>query len=93
LSVTELANPDAVRVRLAEDEETLTRWQTILKAIVQRESLKTSCVKSGKKSRARKVQMEKRFLKVWKGAFSDSSSFQKAKGNEPRLKADWKQAR
>jgi len=40
-SLAQLANPDAVRERLTEDEATLTHWQTILNAIVQRETLET----------------------------------------------------
>ncbi|MBI4658155.1 MAG: hypothetical protein HY735_04765 [Verrucomicrobia bacterium] len=38
-SLAELANPDAVRERLAEDEATLQRWQEILQAIHEREKL------------------------------------------------------
>lgn len=39
-TMSELKDPDAVRERLAEDEETLKRWEGILDAINSREALK-----------------------------------------------------
>ena len=91
-SLAQLANPDAVRERLTEDEETLTRWQTVLNAIVQRESLEAQLrakreeVEGKKDGSGRKIAegLAKRLFRF--------EQFQIAKGNEPRLKAELKQA-
>ena len=91
-SLAQLANPDAVRERLAEDEETLTRWQAILNAIVQRESLeaqlrsKREAIEGKKDVSGREIAegLAKRLFRF--------DQFQIAKGDEPRLKAELKQA-
>lgn len=91
-SLAQLANPDAVRERLTEDEGTLARWQTILNAIVQRESLEAQLrakreeVEGRKDASGKDVTegMEKRLLRF--------ELFQSERGNEPRWKAELKQA-
>ena len=91
-SVAQLANLDAIRARLGEDEETLARWKSILKAIEQRESLEKQrrelCETiEGKKDADGKTIREGLERKLFR-----FEQFQIAKGNEPRLKADWKLA-
>lgn len=91
-SLAQLGNPDAIRARLAEDEETLTRWQAILKTIVHRETLekqlreKREEIEGKKDAEGKEVSegLEKRLFRF--------EQFQERKGNEPRLKAQWKEA-
>ena len=76
-SLAELANPDAVRERLAEDEETLERSKGILKAIAEKETLTTQL----HQQHADENKMRDRLF-GWQ-------QFQKAKAEESRLKADF----
>ena len=77
-SLADLANLDAVRERLAEEEETLKRSEDILEAIAEKETLTTQL----HQQRADETKMRNRFF-GWE-------QFQKAKAEEPRLKADLK---
>ena len=91
-SLAQLANPDAIRARLVEDEETLTRWQTILKAIVQRESLEKQLREIREKIEGKRDASGKEILEGLERKLFRFEQFQTAKGNEPRLKAEWTQA-
>jgi len=75
-SLADLANLDAVRERLAEEEETLKRSEDILKAIAEKETLTTQL----HQQRADETKMRSRLF-GWE-------QFQKAKAEEPRLKVD-----
>lgn len=75
-SLADLANPDAVRERLVEEEETLKRWEGILKAIAEKETLTTQL----HQQRAEEIKLRNRLF-GWE-------QFQKAKAEEPHLKAD-----
>ncbi len=91
-SLAQLANPDAVRERLAEDEATLTRWKTILNAIVQRESLEAQLRAKREEIEGKKDASGKELAEGLAKRLFGFEQFQIAKGNEPRLKAELKQA-
>ena len=91
-SLAQLANPDAVRERLAEEEETLTRWQTILNAIVQRESLEVQLRAKREEIEGKKDASGKQVAEGLAKRLFRFEQFQNAKGNEPRLKEELKQA-
>jgi len=76
-SLANLANPDAVRERLDEEEETLKHLEDILKVIAEKETLATQL----HQQRADETKMRDRLF-GWE-------QFQKAKAEEPRLKADF----
>lgn len=80
-SLAEFANLDAVHELLAEDEKTLERWKDILKAIAEKETLTTQL----RQQRADETKMRNRLF-GWE-------QFQKAKAEEPRLKADFQQTK
>ena len=80
-SLVHLANLDAVRERLAEEEETLKRSEDILKAIAEKEALTTQL----HQQRTDETKMRNRLF-GWE-------QFQKAKAEEPRLKADFQRTK
>lgn len=92
LSLAQLANPDAVRERLTEDEEMLTRWQTILNAIVQKESLEAQLRAKREEIEGKRDGSGKEIAEGLAKRLFRFEQFQIAKGNEPRLKAELKQA-
>ncbi|NJM54667.1 MAG: hypothetical protein HC841_00940 [Verrucomicrobiae bacterium] len=91
-SLAQLANPDTVRERLTEDEETLSRWQTILNTIVQRESLEAQLRARREEIEGKKDASGKEITEGLAKRLFRFEQFQIAKGNEPRLKAELKQA-
>ena len=91
-SLAQLANPDAVRERLKEDAETLARWQTILNAIVQRELLEEQLRAKREAIEGKKDASGKEIAEGLAKRLFRFEQFQNAKGNEPRLNAELKQA-
>jgi hypothetical protein len=75
----ELANVEALREKLREDNEVLCHWQGILNAILEREQLKTALKRCG-------LELEQ----LQKQLFAHEE-FVKARAEEPRLKRDFKQ--
>lgn len=88
----QLANPDTLRTKLMEDEETLTRWQKILNAIVQRENLEKQLREKRGEIEGKKNADGKEITEGAEKRLFRFEQFQKAKGNEPRLQAEFKQA-
>jgi len=78
-SLAQLANPDAVRRRLADDEETLKRWEAILHAIQEREKLTAKL----QRNRVEETKLRDRIF-GWE-------QLQIAKTGLARLKAELKQ--
>lgn len=91
-SLAQLANPDAVRERLTEDEGTLARWQNILNAIVQRESLEAQLRAQREKVEGKQDASGKEITEGLAKRLFRFEQFQVARGNEPRLKSELKQA-
>lgn len=91
-SLAQLADPDALRERLTEDQATLTHWQTILNAIVQRETLEVQLRTKREEVEGKKDVSGKEIVEGQAKRFLRFEQFQVAKGNEPRLKAEFKQA-
>ncbi len=79
-NLTELADPEAVRARLEEDEQTLQRWEAILHAIQEREQLAAEC----RQRRAEADALRQRLF-GWE-------QLQQAKAGVPRLQAELRQA-
>jgi hypothetical protein len=73
-----LENLETAREKLAEYQSTLKRWGSILAAIEQREKLQAQC----KTKRAEVEAKEKRLFQF--------EEYQRAKANEPRLRAELK---
>lgn len=80
-SLVRLANLDTVRERLADEEETLKYSEDILKAIEERETLTTQL----HQQRADEIKMRNRLFGL--------EQFQKARAEEPRLKADFQRTK
>jgi len=91
-SLAQLANPDAVRERLADDEVTLARWQTILNAIVQRETLEAQLRAQREEVEGKKDASGNEITEGLAKRLLRFEQFQVARGNEPRLKSELKQA-
>jgi hypothetical protein len=75
-----LANPDTVRERLAEEQQTLERWERVLEAIHQRESLL---------ARLRTLEQEEQRSSTQLLRFEQ---FRKSQEDEPRLRAELERA-
>ncbi len=90
-SLADLANPDAVRERLAEEEETLKHWQDIFTAIEQRESLETQLRSKREAIEGKQDKDGKEIAEGLTRRLFRFEQFQKAKAEEPRLKAEFKQ--
>jgi len=80
-SLADVANLDAVRERLAEEEATLKRSEDILKAIAEKETLTTQL----QQQRANETKMRNSLFR-WE-------QFQRAKAEDPRLKADFQRTK
>ena len=73
-SLAELADPEAVRAQLREDEKSLKHWERILESIIERESIE----KNLNKARLREADCSEQLF-GWK-------QFQKLKAEEPVLR-------
>jgi hypothetical protein len=77
-ALSELADVNALRERLEEDQETLRRWQGVLKAIAEREQLAAQLQRVGSEL----ARLQKELLLY--------DQFQQARAEEPRLRRDAK---
>ena len=89
-SLTQLASQDALRERLREDEATLKRWEGILAAIEQRESLQTQLNKKREEIEGKKNKDGKEIIEGLAKRIFRFEEFQKEKAEEPTLKAELK---
>lgn len=91
-SLAQLANPDALGEKLKDEQDTLARWQSILKTIEQREGLELELSSKREEIEGKKDADGKEIQEGLERRLFRFEQFQIAKGNEPRLKAEWKQA-
>lgn len=79
-SMAELANPEAVRERLADDEKILKRWEAVLEAICQKEKMTAAL----ERERGEETKLRKQIF-GWE-------KLQEDKAQIPRLNAELAQA-
>ncbi|HNQ87095.1 MAG TPA: hypothetical protein PKM73_00520 [Verrucomicrobiota bacterium] len=75
-TVDSLADPEAVRERLAEEEDTLRRWERILNAITERESLQAELTRQT-------ADLDRLRQQIFRW-----DQYQTARAEEPRLEAE-----
>ena len=90
-SLAQIANPDALRERLMEDEATLQRWVDIVAAIEQRESLQAQLNAKREEIEGKKNKDGKEILEGMAKRLFRFEEYQKDKAGEPILKTELKQ--
>ena len=90
-SLAQLANPDALRERLMEDEATLQRWEGIVAAIEQRESLQAQLNAKREEIEGKKNKDGEEIVEGMAKRLFRFEEYQKDKAEEPILKTELKQ--